>query len=158
MPTQDDIGSEHEPRKPQDNAAKPTSSVATPPKEVIFNMSASRCLWTRSWKTVAERPDTVATPQQDAIFGTIEHRNAVGHDVEESTPSVATPKDAIFIVCALGTPLDVSLKPTQASRRQSSWRRRKTPYLEQVTLGMALDTKLGNRHRASRRPTSQRRL
>jgi hypothetical protein len=48
-----------------------------------------------------------ATLLKDAIFGTNEHRHAMGHDVGTLTPIVVTPpKDAICAQVSLRMPLD----------------------------------------------------
>jgi hypothetical protein len=169
---------------------------------------SSGCRWTRSWITDAEHRDPIAaTPPQDAIFGTHEPRDAIGHDVGKPTPSVAVPitrrlqKTPHLPQMSFRMPLETTLENRSwVSRRQSTrkkdamtrrwalgwhstwrWRtdsgchdapkrrhilrrwvygylltlenqrRRKTPYLAHVRLGMSLDRTLENRLQASRR-------
>jgi hypothetical protein len=88
------------------------------------------------------------TPPEDTTFSVDGPRKAKGYDVGKPTHRHTTEYLAQMNV---GMPSSATCKTDTVSRRLSSRRGQKTPYLVQVSVGMTLDTTLENLRQASRR-------
>jgi hypothetical protein len=70
-----------------------TSIVTPPPKDASFSIGECRYAFLQEF---GKQTPFFATSPPDAVLGTNEPGNAIGLDVGNPTPSVATTKDAMF--------------------------------------------------------------